>query len=113
MLVLEDVCGEVQGGGWTEELKVRVLLFATFREVAGTSSLDVELPSGATVIDVLERLTEIFGEGFKRLLFKEGGKLGDYVRIAVNKSYLRIPEELRRTVCDGDEIAIFPPASGG
>jgi len=94
-------------------LKVKVLLFASLREIAGAGSIEVELPSGATVLDVLRKLAELLGDDFKQRLFREGGRFNDYLRVTVNRVYLRVPEELGREVCSGDEIAILPPASGG
>ena len=43
----------------------RLRLFANLRELAGASEVDIE---GATVGEVLDRATELFGEDFGRAL---------------------------------------------
>ena len=39
-------------------MRIRVLLFARLREIAGREALDLELPSGATVGEVWRHLQE-------------------------------------------------------
>ncbi|HSR53450.1 MAG TPA: molybdopterin converting factor subunit 1 [Acidobacteriota bacterium] len=79
---------------------IRVLFFASLRDLAGTSNVELE-PSGLqTAEDV-----------FSRLLKRYPG-LGAYkpnLLVAVNEEYAQWQEP----VSDGDEIAFFPPVSGG
>lgn len=81
-------------------LAVRTLFFAAYRDLAGGSSLDVELPEGATVGDLVATLRA-----------KGGGlaKLPPQPAIALNRSYAR-PEQVLRS---GDEVALIPPVAGG
>jgi MoaE-MoaD fusion protein len=79
---------------------VRVRLFAMLRERAGSGSVEVELPAGATVADALAELGR--------------GQLGDLlerlpVRMAVNRDYA----EPATPLSPGDELALIPPVSGG
>lgn len=85
-----------------QAIVVRVRLFATLREHAGTSSLELDLPAGATVADALQALSA------------DGPLAGDVVarlraRAAVNRDYAA-PETVLR---EGDELALIPPVSGG
>lgn len=84
----------------------RVKLFANFREAAGVREVEVEASS---VGELLEKLVEQFpklGE-----LFYEKGELRDYVNIMVNGKNVR--GDLSYPVNEEDEVAIFPPVSGG
>lgn len=72
-----------------------VKLFAMLRERAGSDSVEVELPDGATVADLLGELAPLIG--------------AMPVRAAVNREYSPEGAELR----DGDEVALIPPVSGG
>ena len=74
-------------------MRVTVRLFASLRELAGRSSL--ELDDVASVADVWPRL----GLGDE-----PGGLL-----YAVNREYVSREHEL----ADGDEVALIPPVSGG
>jgi molybdopterin converting factor subunit 1 len=79
-------------------LRVRVRLFASFREAAGTAHLMCELDDGARVSDLLAWLAErIPALGATRGL------------VAVNQSYVD-PDALLH---DDDEVALIPPVSGG
>lgn len=84
-----------------EAIVVRVRLFATLRERAGTSAFDLDLPAEATVADALAALTA------------DGPLAGVLdrlpVRAAVNRGYTEDSTVLR----EGDELALIPPVSGG
>ncbi|MDQ3808792.1 MAG: MoaD/ThiS family protein [Chloroflexota bacterium] len=77
---------------------VRVRLFAGYREAAGTARLEVPLPGGARVSDLLAMLAAQIPA------LAEAPGL-----VAVNQSYVGRDFELR----DGDEAALIPPVSGG
>jgi molybdopterin synthase catalytic subunit len=74
---------------------VRVRLFASLRERAGSGSVDVELPDGAVVGDVWPVLR--LGDEPSGLLY------------AVNRGYA----EKTASLSPGDEVAVIPPVSGG
>jgi MoaE-MoaD fusion protein len=75
-----------------------VRLFALYREAAGTARLDVAVPSGARVGDLLELLAE-----------RIPGLKAARGMIAVNQTYVGHDVELH----EGDEVAFIPPVSGG
>jgi MoaE-MoaD fusion protein len=81
-------------------VKIRLLYFAVLRDIAGTSTAEMDLPSGTRAADVWQRL---------RAQHRE---LTDYAKppmIAVNEEYVA-PDELLH---DGDELAFIPPVAGG
>ena len=67
--------------------------------------------SGSTVGQCLEQLVTRFPEVRERLFDKEG-KLFDHIEIYVNGEST-YPEELSRTVKDGDELHIIMIIAGG
>lgn len=83
---------------------VTVLYFARLRETLGTSSERIALP--AAVRDV---------EGVRALLVARGGEWEQElapsrpVRAAVNQAMAQGDTR----VADGDEVAFFPPVTGG
>jgi molybdopterin converting factor subunit 1 len=81
-------------------IRVRVKLFARLREMVGAGELERELDEGSTVEDLL-----------KTLHAEYPGLAGLTTRtvIAVNQEFATPDSRLS----DGDEIAIFPPVSGG
>jgi molybdopterin converting factor subunit 1 len=78
---------------------VTVLLFASYAERLGKSSIGLEVPAGSTVRTVLDEIGRMPG----------AEALPQTPLIAVNRSYARAGD----TVADGDEIAIIPPVAGG
>ena len=80
-------------------MKIRVMYFASFRELTGLADEAVELPEGSRV--------KLFMETIKTLhepLRGEGRML-----VAVNGKFAKTGLVLRR----GDVVALFPPVSGG
>lgn len=81
-------------------MPVQALFFAAYRDLLGTSKLEVDLPEGATVADLVQ---ELRGRGAPfSALPKEPA-------IAVNRAYAFPSETLR----SGDEVAFIPPVAGG
>jgi len=85
---------------------VRVKLFANFREAAGIKEVEIK---AETVGELLRRLAEEFPR--LKILFFEGENLRDYVNVMVNGRNVR--QDLSYVLKDEDEVAIFPPVSGG
>lgn len=80
-------------------MRIDVRLFASYREAAGVSRFDVELPDGAAVSDALAAI-----EGRYPRLAAAGRIL-----TARNREYV----DAGAPLADGDELALIPPVSGG
>jgi molybdopterin synthase catalytic subunit len=84
----------------SEKIEIQVRAFALLRQVLGTADLTIDLPAGATVAHLLERLSADYpaaGPHLSRAL------------VAVNQDYA----ERSQPLAGGDEIAVFLPVSGG
>jgi MoaE-MoaD fusion protein len=81
------------------EVTVSVRLFAGLRERAGTDRLEVELPDGATVGELLDALagTPVGPIGPRQCV------------VAINREYA----DAGQPIAAGDEVALVPPVSGG
>jgi len=85
-------------------VKLKVLYFAGIREKVGTGAEELELPAGvATVQGVRSHLRERGGAWAEALA---EGKL---LRMAVNQEMVRGATSVKA----GDEVAFFPPVTGG
>lgn len=80
-------------------MTVRVLLFASYAEAVGMPEIEMELPGGATVRDVVQALRARHG----------AGRLPPAPLVAVNQRYAA-PDT---PVTERDEVAIIPPVAGG
>ena len=81
------------------DMTVTVLLFASYADALGTSSLTLDLSPVATVSDVLGRVQALPG----------AQRLPPDPLVAVNERYAKRD----RVLAAGDEIAIIPPVAGG
>lgn len=79
-------------------MTVRVLLFASWAERLGASSVELDLADGATAGDVLDALAA-----------RAGGAPLPRPVIAINRSIAG----RRALVHRGDEVAVIPPVAGG
>ena len=80
-------------------MSVTVLLFASYADALGASSLRLEIEEGTTVGELVGRLRDRAG----------AHELPPEPMVAVNERYARGD----RTLSAGDTVAIIPPVAGG
>lgn len=85
----------------TNQIKVRLLFFGAARDIVGQEEIDFVLNAPATVSGSYSQIIETYP------VLRE--KFGRSLLFAVNQAY----EPAEKEVCEGDELAIFPPVSGG
>ena len=83
---------------------MKLLYFAWLRARIGQAEEDLKLPEG--VCDVAGLLDWLKGRGPR---YAEALRDPAVVRVAVNQDYVGRDHPLR----DGDEVALFPPVTGG
>lgn len=81
-------------------VRVPVRLFARLREAAGRDRVEVEVPDGATVGEVWSALTAVH---------PALARYRPHTLFAVGNEYVGAD----RPVHPGEEVACFPPVSGG
>lgn len=82
-------------------MMIKVMFFAQVRELTGCSSLDID----ATFATVEALRQHLAARGDRWALALESGKL----LFAVNQTLVGADHAL----CEGDEVAFFPPVTGG
>jgi len=81
-------------------ITVKVLFFGAARDAVGQAEVRLSLKGDATAAIALEQVLE---------KFPELRRFGRSLLLAVNQEYAPADREVR----DGDELAMFPPVSGG
>lgn len=82
---------------------ITVLFFAGLREAVGTSSETLALPAGVSTVSGLRDHLAARGEQWQALAKARN------LRAAVNQDMVPLTTAIK----DGDEIAFFPPVTGG
>jgi len=85
-------------------VKVKVLFFASLREQLGISGEEIELPSGVTTVGGLRCYLSKRNDSWQGV-FSEGR----LIRAAVNQDMVQPTAPIKA----GDEVAFFPPVTGG
>jgi sulfur-carrier protein len=85
-------------------LKVRLLFFASLRERLGTTGEEVDLPASVATIGALREHLRLRGGAWAEVFAPSRN-----VRAAVNKDMVQLGAPVKA----GDEIAFFPPVTGG
>jgi sulfur-carrier protein len=83
---------------------VKLLYFAWLRARIGCAEEETDLPPGVKDVAGLLEWLRSRGGGYAEAL-----RDISVVRVAVNQNYVR----LEHPVLEGDEIAVFPPVTGG
>jgi len=81
-------------------MQVRLLFFASLKDIVGSRELRLDVPQGSTVGDLLSQLESKYP------------RMKDYrsvILTALNEEYV----DKAARISEDDEVAIFPPVSGG
>lgn len=81
-------------------MKITVRFFARFKEMVGTAQASTEITEGTTIIELVEAL---------HTQFPNLELVPERTLFSVNQEFATS----RKVLQNGDEVAIFPPVSGG
>jgi molybdopterin synthase sulfur carrier subunit len=85
-------------------VKIKVLFFAGLREQLGSPGEEIELPSEAGTVAGLRSHLKSRGGPFEKAFSDKA-----LVRVAINQEMVSPASPIRQ----GDEVAFFPPVTGG
>ncbi len=80
-------------------MKIKVTYYGQFRDITGVKEEEIEAKDGITVVELREQVREKYA----RIAAKEE------VLVAINNSFA----PLETVVKKDDQVAFFPPVSGG
>jgi molybdopterin converting factor subunit 1 len=83
-----------------ENMKVKILFFATLRDYAGAKTIELEIPEGTTIATLKESLVK----RYPKMLPAQNS-----IMAAINREFAADDQVI---LLDA-EVALFPPVSGG
>jgi len=81
-------------------MRIKVKLFAVFRDIVGTKEEELSVEPGTTVQMLLEQYIS---------RFPQMAKFREHIVLSVNREY----GPGGRALKEGDEVSFLPPVSGG
>jgi len=93
--------------------KVQVSFLAELRIMTRSKSVEVTVEEGETIRTLLSKLSERFGEGFRRVVFESEAETRKNVIIRQNGENIATKKGLETPVMAGDLIVIMPAVAGG
>jgi molybdopterin converting factor small subunit len=91
---------------------VRFKSFGPIRRLLENQLIEVEVPEGTTVLQVIQKVVDIGGSTLRDLVLKDGNIDGNLI-VMLNKKDVSTIGGINLGVSEGDEIALLPHVQGG
>jgi sulfur-carrier protein len=93
-------------------VKVRTIL--TLKTIMGSGEMELPVSEGSTLGQLITTLVKRFGDELASQLYGPDSKsLRPYIRLMVNGRDIAFLEGMDTVLCNGDEVLVLPPVSGG
>jgi MoaD family protein len=93
--------------------KILIRFLAHAKEAMNKESTELSISDGETIEQVLDSLTERFGDPLQKVFFKKDGSISENLVIFVNGRNVLTEKSLKTLVKNGDQVLIFTPIAGG
>lgn len=93
-------------------MRVELELAFSFKRDLDADYRHLELPSGATVADAIDRFVQRFPVARNRLL-TPGGEIRRNVNALINGGNVILKDGFASILRDGDRLTLLPPVGGG
>ena len=87
--------------------------FGTIRRVLQKQLLELDMPEGSTVRDVIDEVVNIGGPPLSRLVLREGEISGNLIVLLNKRDVRTLDGEFGVQVSDGDVVTLLPHVQGG
>ncbi len=92
---------------------MRVHFYATLRQIVGQKTVDIDVPAGATVQQIVEAVVRRY-PALRRELLDEQGRLHGHIHVFINGRDAHYLDQAAETPVQAeDRVDIFPAVGGG
>ena len=92
---------------------MQIRFFATFRQIVGGKVIELPLPDGATIGQLVDEVTSHY-PGLRHELLDDDGQLYGHVHVFVNgRDVPYLENQMDTVLVEDDVISIFPAVGGG
>jgi len=89
-----------------------VKVFANFREICQSKTVEVPMENGNRVIDIMETLIQMY-PALEEEVFTPERTFKPFVHVFINGRNIIHADGLQTRVLESDQFALFPPVAGG
>ncbi len=94
-------------------MPMKVSFYATLRPIVGQKSVDIEIPAGATVRQLINAMVASY-PALRPELLDDDGNLRSHIKFFVNgREVIYLEHQMETIVQPDDVITVFPPVGGG
>jgi len=95
-------------------ISIKVQTILDLKRILGKREVELLVPEGSTVEDLLQNMTMKWGEELSSRLFEpETHRLFSHIQVMVNGRAMGFLNGIDTALHDGDEVLLLPPAAGG
>ena len=92
---------------------MKVSFYATLRPIVGQKTINVDIPDGATVGQLIDAIVTAY-PALRPEMLDEKGELRGHIKFFVNgREVIYLDRQIDTIVHPDDIITIFPPVGGG
>jgi molybdopterin converting factor small subunit len=94
-------------------INIRVKLLGHLKQNRGQSVLELQVPKGSTVSEIIDILNRSLGSEFERLIMDPSGKLQGGIEIVLNQEHLPARKTGFIQLTEDCELILMPMIEGG
>ena len=97
-----------------ELITLRVRTILTLKKILGKGEVELSVPEGTTLEELLMTMVKRWGDELASHLFEpKSTSVLPYIRLMVNGRDIAFLNRMETVLENGDEVLILPPISGG
>jgi MoaD family protein len=95
-------------------IRIKVGSILNLKEILGQRELDLFIPRGSTIEELIASMIDTFGERLSSLIYGSGSQgVFPHVRMMVNGQDIGFLSGMATVLQEGDEVLILPMVAGG